>query len=542
MNSIKLLDCTLRDGAYLVDKDFGSETVHGLINGLLQAKIDVIEIGFLQDTGWGIEGKTVYKNAADAMKYVPKNHVGCDISVLADFSRYSVSNLEKCNDKSFNIIRECFFKAERFEAMKACKEIKRKGYKLYVQPVDILGYTDQELLELLELVNDIQPETISIVDTFGSMYQEDLHRIFLFINHNLLPGIDIGFHSHNNLQLSNALSQEFIRLAALGDRNIVIDSTICGMGRGAGNTPTELIVQYMNTHMGYHYGLDSILDIIDSYFGKIFAKCEWGYSIPYFIAGINNAHVNNISYLLKKNSIRSRDIRYILNHIDKDIRKRYDYDLMQQEYIQYVKQEYNDELVIDNLKKQMERKNVLLLLPGNSIAAKKEEILNYINDSHDMVIAINFIPEEFPCDLLYFSNVKRYEFWLNYKKFSEYEIIITSNIEEKYENNSSVHRVSFNKLIKCGWNYMDNSAILCLRLMDILNVKKITIAGFDGFSCKNDKIENYYDKKMELDHGDIHLLNQEIAEMLKDYIETRKNNAEIKFLTSSKYERILSNQ
>ena len=56
--------------------------------------------------------------------------------------------------------------------------------------------------------------------------------------------IRIGFHSHNNMQLSNALSQEFVRITQ-GKREVVVDATLSGMGRGAGNTPTELIVQYM---------------------------------------------------------------------------------------------------------------------------------------------------------------------------------------------------------------------------------------------------------------------------------------------------------
>ena len=71
------------------------------------------------------------------------------------------------------------------------------------------------------------------------MYQDDLHRIFEIINHNLIPTCKVGFHSHNNMQMSNALSQEFIRMT-YGKREIVVDGTISGMGRGAGNTPTEL--------------------------------------------------------------------------------------------------------------------------------------------------------------------------------------------------------------------------------------------------------------------------------------------------------------
>ena len=92
MGAAKLLDCTLRDGAYLVDKKFGDPAIAGIIDGLMKARVDYIEIGFLQDEGFG-DGKTVFKNAADAKRFIPEDKKKCKFSVLADYSRYSISNL-----------------------------------------------------------------------------------------------------------------------------------------------------------------------------------------------------------------------------------------------------------------------------------------------------------------------------------------------------------------------------------------------------------------------------------------------------------------
>ena len=266
MNHAQLLDCTLRDGAYLIDKKFGNATICGIINGLVKANLDFIEIGFFQDEGFG-DGKTVFKNSSDAKRFVPQEKNGCQFTVLADYSRYSIENLDECTGDSIDAVRECFFKKERFDAIEVCKTIKAKGYKVFVQPVDILGYSDIELIEFIQLVNELEPYCLSIVDTFGSMYQEDLHRVFEIINHNLVKTCRIGFHSHNNMQLSNALSQEFIRMT-VGKRDIVVDGTINGMGRGAGNTPTELVAQYMVSQLGYGYDIDAILDVIDGYMDK----------------------------------------------------------------------------------------------------------------------------------------------------------------------------------------------------------------------------------------------------------------------------------
>ena len=153
-----------------------------------------------------------------------------------------------------------------------------------MQPVDILGYTDAELLDLIEKINELEPYAFSIVDTFGSLYREDLQRVFYLVHHNLWANAKIGFHSHNNLQMSFALSQDFIDMSQ-GLRDIVVDSTMAGMGRGAGNTNTELVMQYMNRKFNSGYDIDIVLDLIDNYIDGFHNSYEWGYSIPYFLAG-----------------------------------------------------------------------------------------------------------------------------------------------------------------------------------------------------------------------------------------------------------------
>ena len=250
MNHAMLLDCTLRDGAYLIDKKFGRNAINGIIAGLMDSGVDLIEIGFLQNEGFG-EGKTVYKNSKDAEEYVPNDKKDTLFTVLADYSRYSIDNLDDYTGKSFDAVRACFFKKERYDVIDFCKSIKAKGYKLFVQPVDILGYSDSELIEFINMINTLEPYCLSIVDTFGSMYIDDLQRVFSLIDHNLIGSCKIGFHSHNNMQMSSALSQEFVRMS-FGKRKVVVDATLSGMGRGAGNTPLELIAQYMVTKYNYN--------------------------------------------------------------------------------------------------------------------------------------------------------------------------------------------------------------------------------------------------------------------------------------------------
>lgn len=536
-NHAKLLDCTLRDGAYLIDKKFGDETIHGIIQGLIDANIDIIEIGFLQDDGFG-PGKTVFNNSVDAEKFIPKNKRNTMFTVLADFSRYSIENLDQYTGKSFDAVRACFFKKERKDVMDFCRIIKEKGYKVFVQPVDILGYTDLELIDLINDVNEIEPYCLSVVDTFGSMYIEDLHRVFSLINHNLISTSKIGFHSHNNMQMSSALSQEFLRMT-YGYRNVVVDTTISGMGRGAGNTPTELVAEYMVKKLGYSYDIDSILDVIDNYMDNIRTRCEWGYTTSYFIAGCYSAHVNNIAYLTQKSSIKSKDIRFILNKIGEDARKRYHYDLLEDTYIDYIDAEIDDSSAIKELNEIFRSKDVILVAPGKTVKENTEAIKTRINCKNTpIVVSINFVPDFVTPDFIYMSNIRRHNYWKSNKKFSGIKKILASNIVKESESD---YVVSFGRLIKCGWEHMENSAIMLLRLLDQLNVKSVFIAGMDGYSCDYDNKANYASEDLELQNvkENAMKLNFEIADMLKDFLASKQSDMKVEFITASKYTEII---
>ena len=538
MNHAQLLDCTLRDGAYLVGKKFGDDVIRGIINGLLEAKMDVIEIGFFQDEEFG-EGKTVFRNSKDARRFIPDDKRGTMFAVMADYSRFSIENLDECTPDSVDAVRECFFKKERFDALDAFKAIKAKGYKLFVQPVDILGYTDKELIEYIELINEIEPYSLSIVDTFGSMYQEDLHRVFEIINHNLVKTCKIGFHSHNNMQLSNALTQEFIRMS-VGKREVVVDATISGMGRGAGNTPTELVAQYMVSQLGYHYNMDAILDVIDGYMDNLRSRCEWGYNTPYFVAGCFSAHVNNIAYLSAKNSIRSKDIRYILNKIGAQARKRYDYDLLERTYRELLQAEIDDKPELERLRKQIGDKPVMIVAPGSSISSYQQEIQKCIKDNQPYVICLGFMPDDIKVDAIWLSNVRRFQQLKEAEQFKLLFKIATTNIGIPSTDDTIL--LSFSHFIKCGWEHMDNSAIMLFRVLDAMGVSQVYVAGMDGYSMVGNGTTNYANDAVELASvaKKSSELNDEISEILVDFNKTRQHkDTKYQFITPSRFEDIL---
>ena len=96
------------------------------------------------------------------------------------------------------------------EAIAYCREVKQLGYQVYVQAVSITSYSDREILDLIELVNELNPYALSIVDTYGLLHQENLMHYFELFNHNLNREIGIGYHSHNNFQLAYSNSIEAV--------------------------------------------------------------------------------------------------------------------------------------------------------------------------------------------------------------------------------------------------------------------------------------------------------------------------------------------
>lgn len=531
--SIQLLDCTLRDGGYLVDTMFGETFVKGFTRSMTDAGLNVVEVGFLKDEPHRT-GSTIYNNAAQIRPYLPRQRrEGVSYVCLSDYSRYHISNLEPYDGTSIDGVRACFFKKERKDVLDFCREIKRKGYKLYVQPVDILGYSDEELLDLIADVNEIGPYAFSTVDTFGSMYPEDLPRVFRLINEHLAPGVRMGFHSHNNLQMSFALSQEFARLAN-GVRDITIDATLCGMGRGAGNTNTELVASYLNSHWGAHYDLDVLLDAVDNYMGSMRSRCTWGYSVPYFLAGVYSAHVHNITYLSDKPSVRAKDMRFVLEQLPADVRKRYDYDLVDKLYASRLASTGDDSTSRNVFAKKVEGRSVLLVMPGPTSRTCADKVAAWKQAHNALIITVNQLPAEgepLP-DLCFFSNPKRYDYWKHDPRFAQVDKVLTSNLCESEGEGQWV--VNIAPLLRPGFKYADNAALLLLTLLDGCRPAAVGLAGLDGYDV--DK-KNFTTQDMErrFEAQQAAEINQGIAGALADLAAHRKGVLPV-FVTPSRFE------
>lgn len=312
--STELLDCTLRDGTYVNDGNFGFETIKALISGLNNSNVDIIECGWLINKDFSIN-KTYFSNISDIEIFL-ECEKKAKYSLMLYHNEYDLKKIIK-NTGRIDILREIFRKEKYKEAIERSKIIKNSGYQLFYQLVNTNEYNNQELMELSGLSNKIMPDCIYIVDTNGSMFRGDLKRVFEIIDENLDDRIKIGLHSHNNLQLSFSLAIDFIEMANNKKRDIIIDSTLFGMGRGAGNLNTELITEYLNKFYFKNYDLDIINKLITNEILKFKETTDWGYNIPYLLSGTFNIHSRYAKYLTEKYEINPETLREVFAIIKK---------------------------------------------------------------------------------------------------------------------------------------------------------------------------------------------------------------------------------
>lgn len=522
MNKIQVLDCTLRDGGYCNEWRFGFDNAKLITAGLVEANIEIIECGFVTNKGVYNLDATKFNTFDQIAAIIPENRNNKIFVAMANYGEYDIDAIPPYDGTSVDGIRIAFHKKNRYEALKLCKKIKDKGYLVFIQAMVSLSYTDDEFLELIRLVNEFEPYAFYIVDSFGMMKGKDLTRLFYMVEHNLKENIWIGFHSHNNMQLAYSNAQKLTTVQT--SRNLIIDSSIYGMGRGAGNLNTELFVEYLNENAGKQYDLKPLLTIIDKILNPFHEMKYWGYSLPNYISAAHNAHPNYAGYLDEKKTLTFEDMNAIFDMMDDDKKVSYDKMYIEELYLRYQEKDRVQEQHISEFKERLVGKGVLIVAPGRSSVDEKDKIINYSNRDDIITISINYEYDEQYTDYIFLSNLRRYrDLPVSYRS----KCIVTSNIPSL----DMYLQVRYKDLLNTIEDVKDNAGMMLIKLLIELGVKKILIAGLDGYSP--DPNNNYAEKSMvsftEKETADSR--NKGMSEVLKEYSKL----VSIEFITAPKY-------
>lgn len=294
MSKISILDCTLRDGGYVNNWTYGKETIAGVTRGLEEAGVDIFELGFLRNEPKD-EDRTVFATIEDVNNLIKVKKPNTLYTAMVEaFNPYNLENLTPYVDGGVDIIRVCIWKRLIDEHLAYAKQIIDKGYTINIQPSRVEQYSKDEFVELINRCNDLHPYAFYIVDTWGTQSSKQICEYAELAEKYLDKDIRIGYHGHNNKMQALACAQSFLSMGMTHD--LCIDSSVRGMGRGAGNLCTEIIMDYLNEVYGAHYDCDKVVDVYNKYIRQFYEKEPWGYSLYYYMSARYGVNPNFPTY------------------------------------------------------------------------------------------------------------------------------------------------------------------------------------------------------------------------------------------------------
>lgn len=524
MANVKLLDCTLRDGGYVNDWKWGHSTARDIVSTLTRAGTDIVEVGFLRNVEAYDPNITVCNTIEELNRLLPEHTGHTMYSGMAMRSNYDIRKLSAYEGHGIEMIRITAHDYDIREGMDFAREVKARGYKLSINPINIMGYSDKDLLWIFDQVNAIEPYQFSIVDTFGSMRRRDLERIVSLVDHNLAPEIRVGLHLHENMALSFCLAQEFLDKHL--NRDTTVDASLMGMGRIPGNLPIELVADYMNETLGCHYDIDELMDAIQDHIAPLKGETAWGYTPAYFLSARYNLHRNYAEHYLGKGDLTNRDINHILAGIDRAKATVFDREYADRLYRDYQNRAIDDHAALEELRRAFGGKTVRVLAPGASLGTEEGQAAAAAADA-DCTVSANFCPEFCRPDYVFFTNSKRFE------KLDTASLpcppILTSNLRPLPDGALAV---GYDRL--SGPDAQDstlggNSVLMLLRLLRLCGAAKVLLAGADGYRPGE---RAYADDRLHTHTGRGAAYNTAMAGAI------RACGMPVEFLTPSEYEKL----
>ena len=330
---VAILDCTLRDGGQGLEnlnksgiktEIFTEEDKKNIIANLEDTGIEIIEIGCMTENSIGEAGQfAIYSNIETLSKYMPKYkkkeimYTGLYIdpdTPIDSIPYYSPDLVEG--------VRVIIRYSQLQKSIDFCKALAQKGYKVFIQPMLTMRYKNDELERLVYAANEMGAYALYFVDSYGYMDELDVDRLYRFYSEKLDANVKIGFHAHNNMD--NAFCNAKYFLERLNDHDRIIDACVNGMGQGAGNLQTEILVNYLNTKYNTNYNFEKILEtceILDKF--KKHDIETWGYSPLRLIPAIHKCAYKYANVMRKEYNMSYKEINNVLKTIPLELKQRY---------------------------------------------------------------------------------------------------------------------------------------------------------------------------------------------------------------------------
>lgn len=312
---IKILDATMRDGGLVNNFRFSDEFVKDLYKANIEAGVDYMEFGYKASKDIFSKddyGKWKFCDEEDIRAVVGNNDFDLKIAVMTDVGRTDYKrDILKKQDSVIDLVRTATYIHQIPTAIDMIQDAHDKGYETTANIMAISKVREEELDSGLELLAQSDVDVIYLVDSFGAFYPEQIRRLTdKYMDIAEKYNKKIGIHAHNNQQLAFANTIE-----ALSNGASLLDATVSGMGRGAGNCFMETLLAFLRNP---RYNLVPVMDFVQK---NIQAEKEkgniWGYDIPYLLTGVMNSHPSAaIRFMGDKRTDYSRFYQELLDHME----------------------------------------------------------------------------------------------------------------------------------------------------------------------------------------------------------------------------------
>jgi 4-hydroxy 2-oxovalerate aldolase len=419
----EILDCTIRDGGYYCKWDFDDDTVARYLGAVVQAGVHIVEIGFRSKPRAGFAGK--YKFCPDgALKRLFANHVDrVRVAVMIDGKDFLLpagsvdrKNLKECfgskTDSVVEMVRITATRATLDSVLEIGKWLQGLGYAVSINVMQASLLSEKDLAGIAQRIEESGMDYMVLADSFGGLTPEETRPRFLAIKQHFTRCA--GFHGHDNLGL--ALSNS---LAAIEAGAGMVDCALLGMGRGAGNLRTELLLLYLQEKRDRRdLNLTPLFEVASTDFARLHEQYRWGpgvpgRSLPYPLSGMYNTHPMYAQHLLQTHRYSQPEILKVLEDL------RGNTSFSEQKLSNSLKKRsanIRDKVPVTKLKGYRPglpplKPNVLVLGSGASVRKRAPDIQEYIGKYKPVVIECNVQKEiksaDEHCSL--FTNYRRLE-------------------------------------------------------------------------------------------------------------------------------------
>lgn len=200
---------------------------------------------------------------------------------MADIGRIDYDDIPLKSESSLDMIRVACYAHQTDAAIELAHHCMDKGYETTINLMAVSTVVQRELDEALDDLSKSRVPIVYVVDSFGAFYSEDIDLLAKKYM-DRLPGKTIGIHCHNNQQLAFANT-----ISAIIDGINYLDASLYGIGRGAGNCPLELLISFLKNPK---FKVRPLIEAIETVILPWQEKIDWGYYIPYMVAGALNQH------------------------------------------------------------------------------------------------------------------------------------------------------------------------------------------------------------------------------------------------------------